>query len=157
MVYGCDGPWWRSRKGLPEFSGVKLAHDTAVCAAYADVHKIEIIDQDRLFFDNAGLIGSGGNSGFQAINLAAQFGATRILLVGFDMHTGSGLHWYGRNTWHAANNPTPPNLMRWRDTFGREAPKLRAMGIEVVNASPDSALICFEHKTIEQALEAWDL
>lgn len=157
MVYGCDGPWWRSRKGLPDFHGIKLAHDTAVCAAYRDIHKIEIIEQDRFQFDEPGAVGSGGNSAFQALNLAVQFGATRILLIGCDMHTGAGLHWYGRNTWPAANNPSDHNLMRWRDGFERQAPRLKAMGVEVFNASPDSALVCFPHKTIAEALEAWKL
>lgn len=157
MVYGCDGPWWRSRKGLPEFSGVKLAHDPAVCADYRDVHRVGILEQDRMLFEDAGVVGSGGNSGFQALNLAAQFGATRILLIGFDMHTGAGLHWYGRNAWHAANNPKDGLLMRWRDAFTTQAPLLTAMGIEVINASPDSAMRCFPYKPLEQAIEDWNL
>lgn len=110
-----------------------------------------------MLFDQPGIVGSGGNSGFQAVNLAAQFGSPRILLIGFDMHTGSGLHWYGRNTWNMANNPNDGNLMRWRDAFTKQAPMLKAMGIEVINASPDSALRCFEHKTIEHALKDWNL
>lgn len=157
MVYGCDGPWWQKERGLPDYHGIKLAHDTAVCSKFRDVHKIEIIDKDKFYFDLPGVIGSGGNSGFQAINIAAQFGATRILLIGFDMHTGGGLHWYGANRWNGANNPAPPNLMRWRDAFEHQAGALRGRGIEVVNASPDSALVCFPHKTIEQALSDWGL
>jgi hypothetical protein len=104
-----------------------------------------------------GLIGSGGNSGFQAINLAAQFGVDRILLIGFDMHTGAGVHWYGRNTWKRANNPSNANLMRWRDAFISQAPVLERRGIKVVNASPDSGLFCFERGSIDETLKAWNL
>jgi hypothetical protein len=157
VVYGCDGPWWRARNGLPEYSGVKLAHDTGVCAEFPDVHKIEVVDEDRLLFEEPGRVGAGGNSGFQAVNLAAQFGVDRILLIGFDMHTGAGLHWYGRNAWRMARNPGPVNLMRWRDAFVSQAPVLLRRGIEVINASPDSALTCFEHRSIDAALKAWNL
>lgn len=158
VVYGCDGPWWKSRNGLPEFPGVKLAHDTAVCAKYPDVHKIEIVrEQDKFLFDEPGVVGNGGNSGFQALNIALQFGARRVLLVGFDMHVGSGVHWYGRNTWQGANNPQMSNLMHWRDVFEQQAPRLADRGIEVINASPDSALTCFRRVSFEQALEDWNL
>lgn len=142
---------------MPEYHGIKLAHEPAVCADYRDVHRVGILEQDRLLFDEPGIIGAGGNSGFQAVNIAAQFGAPRILLIGFDMHTGAGLHWYGRNTWHAANNPNDGNLMRWRDAFSTQEPLLKAMGIEVINASPDSALRCFKSKSIDAALADWNL
>lgn len=142
---------------MPEFRGLKLAHDTSVCATYRDLHKIEIQDHDKFLFDVPGLVGSGGNSGFQAVNIAAQFGALRILLIGFDMHTGGGLHWYGYNTWRGANNPAMSNLLRWRGAFEKNAATLQQRGIDVVNASLDSALRCFPHKTIEQALTDWGL
>lgn len=157
VVYGCDGPWWKARKGLPNYNGLKLAHDTSVCAAYPDVHKIEVLNDDKLHFNEPGVVGSGGNSGFQALNLAAQFGAKRIMLIGFDMHVGSGLHWYGRNGWKNANNPTSPNLMHWRDVFENQAHVFQRQGIEVVNVSPDSALVCFPRATIAETLASWGL
>lgn len=73
------------------------------------------------------------------------------------MNTGNGVHWYGRNGWHAANNPRDTHLMRWRDAFTTQAPKLKRMGIEVVNASQDSALRCFEIAGAEEALRAWNI
>lgn len=157
VVYGCDGPWWRFRNGLPEFSGVKLSNDTPACTAYRDLHKVEVLDHNKLEFSTPGVLGTGGNSGFQAINLAAQFGVNRILLIGFDMNATAALHWYGRNTWRGANNPAVSNFMRWRDAIFAQAPVLKAMGIDVVNASRESALTCFVHKPIEQALSDWGL
>lgn len=157
MVYGCDGPWWEKSEGLPKFNGTKLAHDTGVCANYRDVHKIEVVDHARMLFEEPGTIGSGGNSGFQAINIAAQFGATRILLIGFDMHAANGVHWYGKNAWRNANNPMDHNYVRWRDALAKQAGVLKAMGIEVINASPDSALVCFERRSVEETLRAWSL
>lgn len=86
-----------------------------------------------------------------------QFGAKRLLLIGFDMHVGSGVHWYGRNGWNGANNPAMRHLMRWRDAFTMQAPVLRRMGVEVINASADSALRCFEIASVESALERWGI
>lgn len=157
VVYGCDGPWWRNNNGLPGFAGIKLAHDTAVCATYRDLHKIEIDECDRLLFDEPGRVGSGGNSGFQAINLAAQFGARRILLIGFDFHGASGLHWYGPNVGRGMRNPKDTNFARWRAALASQAGTLARMGIEVVNASRGSALTCFDTASIDGALATWGL
>lgn len=157
MVFGCDGPWWLKSNGLPDFRGTKLAHDTGVCARYRDVHKIEVRDHDKMLFDEPGVVGSGGNSGFMAINIAAQFGARRILLIGFDMHGAGGAHWYGSNRWKDANNPTDVNYVRWRAAFAQQAIVLARMGIEMVNGSAESALTCFPQRGIEETVKAWGL
>ncbi len=81
-----------------------------------------------------------------------QFGAKRVLLVGFDMSAESGFHWYGRNGWHMANNPMDHNFKRWIAAFDIAAPVLEAMGVEVVNCSLNSALTCFTKQSIEDAL-----
>jgi len=156
VVYGCDGPWWANKKGLPGFLGTKLCHDTEVCATFRDVHKLEVEPHDRMLFSNPGVVGSGGNSGFQALNLVVQFGAKRIVLIGFDMHAGNGVHWYGPNNGRHMRNPTDFSFVHWRDAFARNAPKLKRMGVEVVNASADSALVCFEHLPLEEVLKKWD-
>lgn len=142
---------------MPGFRGTKLAHDTGVCVTYRDVHKIEIRDHNRMLFDEPGVIGSGGNSGFQALNIAAQFGATRILLIGFDMHAASNVHWYGRNVGKNMRNPRDHDYVGWREALNKQSVVLRKMGIDVVNASPDSALVCFERKTLGAALSSWGL
>lgn len=155
-VYGCDFSWWRAVRGLPDFKGLKLAYD-AKCAQYG-VQKIDIaLNDHRLLFDRIGLVGAGDNSGFQAINLVAQFGADRILLIGFDMQDRSGVHWYGRNMAQGQSNPTETQFRRWRAHLGAAAPDLEARGIEVVNASPLSFLKCFRFGTVEETLKRWGL
>jgi hypothetical protein len=106
---------------------------------------------DRILTDQAGTVGDGGNSGFQAINLAAQFGARRIVLVGFDMRIDRGAHWHGRHP-PGLNNPTDRNLVRWRLVIDRSAAELAALGIDVVNVSPVSMLNAFPVVSIEEAL-----
>lgn len=99
----------------------------------------------------AGHIGYGGNSGFQALNLALQFGARRIVLVGFDMQLADGVHWHGR---HASNlnNPSAASLARWATILDRQAPAIAAMGALVLNASADSALTAYRKVPLEDAL-----
>lgn len=122
---------------------------------HPDIKRIKInIDRDDILTGEVGLVGSGGNSGFQALNLAVQFGALRIALVGFDMTDRSGVHWYGRNRWNRANNPDHSNFRRWITAFDRAAPDLKNMGVEVVNCSPHSALTCFPKVSVEAFAES---
>lgn len=108
----------------------------------------------KILVEEPGAIGAGGNSGFQALNLAVQFGAMRILLVGFDMHMAAGVHWHGDHG-KGLNNPRDHNFMKWRRTFDKAARTIRDIGVDVVNASLDSALTAFPKMTVEQAMERW--
>lgn len=94
----------------------------------------------------------GGNSGFQALNLAVQFGAKKVILVGFDMRIDRGVHWHGRHPGHL-NNPREANFVKWREAFNESAPTLADMGVTVINASPVSALTAFPILSFEEALE----
>jgi hypothetical protein len=156
VVYGCDAPWWRSVRGLPTFGGLKLAYDKSACGEYG-LRQITIPNAkgDDLLFNDPGVIGSGGNSGFQALNIVAQFGAARILLIGFDVSGRSGAHWYGRNNWMGANNPTEDNFHRWRRAFIFGARRLEQLGVEVVNCSAFSEMTCFPRGTVAATLERW--
>lgn len=158
VVYGCDGPWWRSVRGLPDFKGLKLAYDTGVCNEFG-LQQVSIPNpkSNELLFEKIGTVGASGNSGFQALNLALQFGAKRVLLVGFDMHGRSGEHWYGRNHWAGGNNPTLDNYRRWALGFEGSAKMIADMGVQVINASPMSELKSFKKMSVEDALRAWEL
>lgn len=160
VVYGCDSAWWKAKQGLPNYKGLKVSwsgSNSQPPPPFPDIKLVEIeANADKLIFE-PGKLGAGGNSGFQAVNLAVQFGVKHILLIGFDMHDRSGAHWYGRNYWPQGNNPTEDNFRRWRRAFEIAAPQLRDRGIQVFNASNNSSLKCFEQRSIEDALRVWDL
>ena len=85
--------------------------------------------------------------------MALQWGAARVLLIGFDMSDASGsLHWYGHNNWRNANNPTTSNFKRWIHSFENAAKQCRERGVEVINCSMNSALTCFPKMTLEDAI-----
>jgi len=156
-VYGCDLPWWRDVRGLPNFTGRKWAHNVQACDRYG-LQRVKVISpENKMLFDETGVVGSGGNSGFHMLNLAVQLGATRVLLIGFDVHDRSGIHWYGRNIAYQQSNPTEINFRRWRAAFDLAAGQLERRGVEVLNASPISDIKGFARASVPEALERWGL
>ncbi len=157
ICYGCDAPWWIHRKGLPKFSGLKLYHGQQATKV-GNMHKVEIdISKDDVLVEHPLKIGNGGCSGFQALNLAVQFGATDIILIGFDLHERGGNHWYGRNKWDRASNPMQTNYNRWNKGFTLAKPTLNRLGVNVINASVDSQLEAFPKKPLAEVMEEWGL
>lgn len=157
IVYGCDAAWWNHRKGLPEFRGIKLSHGTAAIQQFKDIRKVSIKMVDEILVDEPLLVGNGGNSGFQAVNLAIQFGAKNIILIGFDLHDRGGAHWYGRNTAWGMNNPMRVNFDRWRNGFDAVKRRIKELDVDVVNVSPDSDLHAFRKQPLDEVLREWGL
>src|SRR5689334_18778228 len=65
-VYGCDLGWWRHVRGLPEFKGHKWTYEGRIAGEIGG-RQVQIPDHarsDALRFDETGVLGSGGNSGF---------------------------------------------------------------------------------------------
>ena len=158
-VYGCDASWWRNKLGLPKYEGLKVSASQDLRYQFKDIKFVELEKYDDLIrLEVPGVIGAGGNSGFQAVNLAAQFGATRILLLGFDMdHRVRHPHWYGRNQGPGRTNPDHHNYDRWRRAFAQSSCTFRDAGIEVVNGSSVSMLRCFPQRGVKETLEEWQL
>jgi hypothetical protein len=149
VLYACDGQWWRHYEGVPEFGGQKWTQDADAASRYG-LNYIQGYHRNGLSLDR-GAIHYGGNSGFQALNLAVHMGARRIILLGFDMQLGADgkRHWFG-------NHPGKLNLQStyegWRDFFAKAVPDLARLGVEVINATRETALTCFPREPLRQAL-----
>lgn len=169
ILYCADTEWWNFRKKeINGFGGLKLSVDPTSRVdrigpdpdvpglQYLRVAKERNIYVNEFRFTKAGEVGSGGNSGFQMINLSAQMGATGIALIGFDMSAAGGIHWHGLHP-NALRNPDHGRMQEWRKDLDAGAPKLKKEGIDVVNCSPMSALTAFPKMTIDQMLERWSL
>jgi hypothetical protein len=94
-----------------------------------------------------GFIYPGTNSGYQAVQLAYQLGAARIVLLGFDMTTERGSHWHGDHENGLAN---AVGSERWAHDFSQLAIDLEQQGVEVINASRHTALKCFKRSTVDK-------
>jgi len=87
------------------------------------------------------------NSGAQAINLAYLLGATRIILIGYDMqNTGGRAHWFGE---HPHTLQTGGNYAVYVDRFARLASDLAYEGVEVINCTRETALHQFRRARLE--------
>jgi hypothetical protein len=95
-------------------------------------------------------INGGGNSGYQALHLAATFGATKVVLLGYDMQRTWGKeHWHGKHKNGLANATA---FASWLQRFEPLARDLKKRGVEVVNATRHTALTCFVQKSLDDAL-----
>ena len=101
---------------------------------------------------DSGGLRHGSNGGYQAINLAYHFGVKRIVLLGYDMTANGATHWHKghpttkideyRRTLEFAMLPKFPPIVE----------PLKAAGVEVINATPGSALKCWPFRPIEEML-----
>lgn len=142
-LYACDGAWWRRNGGVPEFAGLKFTYEVAASRQFGLTRVA--IDRGNNAILGGDIIGDGGNSGFQALNLVINWGARRVFLVGFDMTITGGEHWHGRHT-AGLNNPRQHNISRWLSAQWSTPP-----GVEIVNCNPDSALAAYPKMRFEDA------
>lgn len=153
-LYACDHHWWEAHKGVLAYLGQRIAYDARTIEKWRglDILKVEIKKAHQHFlFDAVGHVGWGGNSGFHAINLAVQFGAKRIVLVGFDMRVDRGKHFFGDHA-YTKERPSQGNCEKWRQILDGQAPVLAARGVEVINCSQVSALTAYPKMLFEEAL-----
>ena len=85
------------------------------------------------------------------MQVAAQTGAKRIILLGFDMTVKRGVHWHGPHG-EGLRNPKENSCHTWRRAFRDAAPVIERLGIEVINCSRETALTCFPREPLEDVL-----
>lgn len=149
VLYASDSAWWEY-SDYSGFAGLKVSR--------SDVPGVERVHlrgepgryHNDLIFEEPGVVGSGGSSGFQALNLAIQFGARDIALVGFDACIDRGTHWHGLHK--RTDNPTEGTAAMWAYHLDRQAAAIRAAGVSIINCSPTSALTAFPKTTLEHWL-----
>jgi len=150
VLYAGDRAWWDHHLASVQerFEGELWTQDRWT-AHHAGLHHIQHSDEPGLSRIN-GRVHSGGNSGYVALGLAYLFGAREILLVGYDMQdTGGMAHWHGDH---------PPTLnqerpyVRWLKAMPTLAEGLKDVGVQVVNCSIETALLCFPRGDLESCL-----
>jgi hypothetical protein len=119
-----DLKWWRHHQ--PDFPGAKYA-----AVEVAGVKRFDWTSTDT-------------NSGLLGIKVAVNLGATRVLLLGFDM---GGTHFFGKH-------PSPlRNTSDERfEVFKKQFADYRPRGVEIINCTPGSALKCYPMARLEDVL-----
>ena len=141
-----NGELWSGRE-----LGGALQNDWKHLAIRAQINFIEVVDEPGLSAV-AGRIHSGLNSGYQAIGLAAQWDPAKIVLLGYDMQRGPN----GESHHHGDHEGGLPNLGtmdEWARRMVQLGADLRGRGVEVINASTETAITCFERRPIARALK----
>ena len=110
-----DASWWRHNPDAKAFEGQKF------CGAQ-DVEGVTRLEG----------ISSETNSGLLALHVAVKLGATRVLLLGFDMQ---GTHYFGPHK-EPLKNTKPHRFEVFQAQFARFQPR----GVEIINCTAGSAL-----------------
>lgn len=89
------------------------------------------------------------NSGAASISIAYSLGCKRIILLGFDMQLVDGTsHWHNLYEKTTTDESFAKHLVGF-DAIARDAKEL---GIEIINANPDSAITQFEKIPVKYLL-----
>jgi len=149
VFYACDSIWWQWHyEESKDFDGLRVTISREAKKRYSDLIWIEGEAHDQGLSKRQDSIVNGKIGGYQAIGLAVNFGAKKILLLGYDMRSIDGAsHWHGDH----------PNFQRpvWDnriDHFKNMIPDLSKRDIEVINCSPGSALDAFKMGDLEEEL-----
>lgn len=144
VLYACDDKWWswHYRAGAKDFAGLKYAA-TPRASRWPGVQVLRNDGEQGLCLDPTG-VRTGKNSGYQAINLSVHLGASRVVLLGYDMQ---GPHFFGKHP-DKSSPPFPLCLRLWPTIVE----PLKDAGVEVVNCTRDTALTVFPTMRLEEAL-----
>jgi hypothetical protein len=147
MLYGADELWWTTTPGALEFAGLRVS-----CSPGIPETKLLCNLGSVGYSDDASSLFTFGNSGAQAIQIAAKAGAMRILLLGFDMHDKDGSHWHGDHP-QPLRNTEDALFARWVSQMMILAGSLKNRGVEVLNCTAGSALRCWPIVSLDDVLE----
>lgn len=144
-LYACDRRWWRAHPETKTYRGLKYGLEAV--SDRPDVQALRNTGELGLELDPSGLR-TGRNSGYQAINLAVHLGARRIVLLGYDMQPDAKgkQRWFGE---HSYGGPAIP-FYTFRERMPSLVEPLAALGVRVMNCTPNSALECFPRHRLDE-------
>jgi hypothetical protein len=129
FIAATDSKWWRAYPDALKSPAKKFT-----------MHSVRGVEHVRIRGFNA------ANSGVLGLEVAKRQGATRILLLGFDMH---GTHFFGRYTNGLTNTVEKRRRIHLQQYL---AWSRRNPAVEVINCTPGSALECFPRADVNEFL-----
>lgn len=144
LLYAADTDWWEYHKGVKSFKGEKwtVSHEAAL--KYG-INRIDYKPREK-WSNNPEYIATGGNSGFQVVNLAELHGAKKIILLGYDMGFTKKKHWFGD---HDSKINRASDYKKWIKNFETAKPYIKS---NIVNCTPYSNLRCFKMARLRDVL-----
>jgi hypothetical protein len=154
LFFGDKGFYLPNQKEIREFPKLKVT-----CSDYFSKPEwkgIKYLARDKKgmgISNNPSTVCWNVNSGAAAISVAANMGCKRIILLGFDMNVGekSEMHWHAH---YRKAGELPKNLPFHRHMRGFTQVKKDAKRrkIEIINASPNSALPHFKKAKVKDLI-----
>jgi hypothetical protein len=144
-LFAADKKWWEWHNGVPGFEGQKWTSDEQMAKKYnlCFIRK----SNGKGFSRRQDTLHTGGNSGYQALNLAYLFGANRLIMLGFDHKISSDgkSHFFGD---HPDEVRSRYSYWRrfWEDLAAQKPPH------KIINCTRDTTLDMFTCKPLEEVL-----
>lgn len=156
VLFCSDDIFWDVTPDAHKFQGLKICSLPTPGVKYPDIRTVKrataIKSDGRLVLGQGpSIIGSGNNSGFQAINLAANWGGGPIVLVGFDGTIENGTHWHGDHE-GGLGNPDENSMEIARRFYAVAAEQAKQAGLRIINASAFTRIEGFERMELKDAL-----
>lgn len=129
-MVSCDASWWNNNPEAMGFQGRKFT-TAPDWQGLSDLERVP------------GVV-SGTNSGLLGLMVAVQLGATRIMMIGYDMR---GTHFFGPHPAPLRN----PNAARF-EVFKKQFERYKPLGVEIVNCTPGSALKAYQMADLHESL-----
>ena len=159
MVFFGDGGFFLThQEKLALFPGLKVSCSPKTSGVGWVKYLIRDNKHKRGISPNPKKVSWNGNSGAAAISVAANAGASRIILLGFDMKVNGSKdqHWhdlYGRSAGKGTEKRAKKlPFHRHLQGFPAIATDAKQRKIEILNASPDSAISCFRKVSVKELL-----
>lgn len=152
LLYAADSSWWTHEDNLWALNTEAVLVTASVSVPFKKVTKVEVTGLYG-FDPVVGQIRTGANSGYQALHLAIQSRASRVLVLGVDMTLRHGVHWHGPHS-NGLSNPSEQFFQRCLPMFSALRAAADEYGVDVVNCSEISAVTAFRKSTLEKELES---
>ena len=150
-----DCTWYLvHRMRLAGFPGIKVTCCPRWSAQKPGTDGLKFLQKDSThrqgITSNPTKVSWNANSGASAISLARHLGVKRIILLGFDMARGqnNAAHWHNSH----GNARKPPPFKKHMEGWPMIAGDAKEMGIEIINASPDSKIKEFQKVSVKELL-----
>lgn len=152
VLYACDASWWnihyKELVDYPTKYGMWTQEPHLSKGRFPKLHRIAgrngqglSTDQNQIHFGN--------NSGYQLINLALLFGIKHFILCGYNMAVvGGKRHFFGDHPQGLNRSGSYTGFVRNYDSI-----KPELYQIDIINATPNSALRAFPQMSLDDALQ----
>lgn len=149
VLHAADLRWWEhtdsGRKALKEYTGQKWTA-SSTCAKRNRLNRLHVMP-GRGWSPDYGTAYSGGLSGYQLLQMVGWLGATKIILLGYDMQkTGGKSHFFGDHPEGFANCPNLEKQLYGFSVLADQCP------VEIINCTRETALTCFPRARLDEVL-----